>query len=265
MAQLIHPELSYAVRGVLLNVYNSLGPMLKEEFYEQAIAIGLEKRGIRSEAQKQFEVYYEGEQVGLYFVDVWIEGGKILLELKVAPQIEPFHRGQAIAYLKVTNADLAIVANFGGASLQDERLPNFVRDRQVDFVWQAQPQAADWLYPDLTEQILRACHRVHFVLGPGFLHQVYRRAAMIELRRSQLNYQYIKQLPVEYEGQLLGEQETRLILVEDKILLAVYALRDADESLAEQLKACLRRLDVRLGLLANFHDAHLAVVPVRLK
>lgn len=100
MTQLVHPELSYAVRGVLLNVYNSLGPMLKESFSEQAIAIGLEKRGIRCETQKEFEVYYEGERVGFYFVDVWIEGGKILLELKVAPQIEPFHRGQAIAYLK---------------------------------------------------------------------------------------------------------------------------------------------------------------------
>ncbi len=57
MTQLIHPELSYAVRGVLLHVYNSLGPMLKEAYYEQAIAIGLEKRGVRCETQKQFEVY----------------------------------------------------------------------------------------------------------------------------------------------------------------------------------------------------------------
>lgn len=265
MTQLIHPELSYAVRGVLLDVYNSLGPMLKEKFYEQAVAIGLDKRGIRCETQKQFEVYYEGQQIGFYFVDVWIEDGKILLELKVAPQIEPFHRGQAIAYLKVTNADLAIVANFGGSSLQDERLPNFVRDRHVDFSWQPQPPAEDWLYPDLTEQLLRACQRVHFVLGPGFLHQVYRRATLVELRRSQLNYQYIKHLPVEYDGHVLGEQEARLILVEGKTLLAVYALRDADESLAGQLKARLRRLDVRLGLLANFHDTRLSVTPVRLR
>ncbi len=118
MTQLIHPELSYAVRGVLLNVYNALGPMLKEEFYEQAIAIGLKKRGIQCDTQKAFEVYYEDERMGLYHVDVWIEGGKILLELKVAPQIEPLHRGQAISYLKVTSADLAIVANYGGPSLQ---------------------------------------------------------------------------------------------------------------------------------------------------
>jgi GxxExxY protein len=97
MTQLIHPELSFAVRGVLLNVYNSLGPMLKEEFYERAIAIGLDKRGIRRETQKQFEVYYDGEQAGLYFVDMWIEDGKILLELKVAPQIEPFHRARPLS------------------------------------------------------------------------------------------------------------------------------------------------------------------------
>ena len=56
MTDLIHAELSYAVRGVLSNVYNSLGPMLKEEFYERAIAIGLDKRGIRCETQKQFEL-----------------------------------------------------------------------------------------------------------------------------------------------------------------------------------------------------------------
>lgn len=265
MTHLIHPELSYAVRGVLLNVYNSLGPTLPEKFYEQAIAIGLEKRGIRCETQKQFEVYYEGIQVGFYFADVWIEGGKILLELKVASQVEPFHRGQAIAYLKLTNADLAIVVNFGGSSLQDERLPNFVRDRQVDFIWQSQPPADDWLYPDLAESILRACHRVHFVLGPGFLHQVYRRAVMVELRRSELSYRYIKHLLVQYDGQMLGEQEARLILVEGKVLLAVYALRDADDSLAEQLKARLRCLDVRLGLLVNFHGTRLSVTPVRLK
>ncbi|GAB4532417.1 MAG: hypothetical protein Kow0063_12970 [Anaerolineae bacterium] len=33
MPKLVHPELSYLVRGVLLDVYNVLGPMLKEEYY----------------------------------------------------------------------------------------------------------------------------------------------------------------------------------------------------------------------------------------
>ncbi len=58
MTQLIHPELSYQTRGVLLNVYNTLGPMLKEEYYVDAIAIGLEKDNVACETEKAFEVYY---------------------------------------------------------------------------------------------------------------------------------------------------------------------------------------------------------------
>lgn len=188
----------------------------------------------------------------------------MLLELKVAPLIQPIHKAQALSYLKVTDADLAIVVNFGGASLQDERLPNFLRDKRPEFVWHPPAVAETWLYPDFTEAVLRACHRVHFELGPGFLHQVYRRAVMIELRRSGLNFEYKKRLPVEFEQVVLGYQDARLILIEDKVLLAVFALKDADESLAEQLKARMRRLDVKLGLLANFHDTRLGVTPVRI-
>jgi GxxExxY protein len=263
MARLVHPELSYQVRGVLLDVYNTLGPMLKERYYQDAIAVGLEKRGVTCQAEKDFEVYYEGERVGLYYVDVWVDGGKILLELKVAPGIEAIHKAQAMSYLKVTGADLAIVANYGAASLEDERLPNFLHDRESEFVWQPQPVAEGLLYPDLVNAIQRACHRVHFVLGPGFLHQVYRRATMIELRRSDLTYEYLKRLPVEYEGQLLGYQEVRLILIEGKLLLVVFALHQADDTLAVQLKGYLRRLGLELGLLANFYGSRLTLTPVR--
>jgi GxxExxY protein len=265
MGKLVHPELSYQVRGVLLDVYNTLGPMLKEEYYQDAIVLGAEKLGIACESEKSFEVYYEGERVGLYYVDIWIEGGKMLLELKVEPAIEPVHKAQAISYLKVTDADLAIVVNYGGPSLEDERLPNFLRDQKPEFVWKPQPAVQGLLYPDWVNDIQRACHRVHFVLGPGFLHQVYRRATMIELRRSGLDYDYIKQLPVEYESHLLGYQDVRLILVGDKVLLATFALRRTDDAVAEQLKAHLRRLGLKLGLLANFYGTRLAITPVRVK
>jgi len=265
MPELVHPELSYQVRGVLLHVYNNLGPLLKEEYYRDAIVLGLEKRGIACESEKGFEVYYEGERVGLYYVDVWVEDGKVLLELKVAPAIEAIHKAQAISYLKVTDADLAIVANYGGPSLEDERLPNFLRDKKPEFVWKPQSATQGLLYPDLVNDIQRACHRVHFILGPGFLHQVYRRATMIELRRSGLDYDYIKQLPVEYEGHLLGYQDVRLIRIEDKVLLATFALRRTDDTMAQQLKAHLRRMGLELGLLANFYDTRLAITPVRVK
>ncbi len=87
---------------------------------------------------------------------------------------------------------------------------------------------------------------------------------MIELRRSGLNYEYVKRLPVEYEGVLLGQQDARLILVEGKVLLAAFALREAEDSIAEQLKARMRRLGVDLGLFANFYGTRLTIASVRL-
>jgi GxxExxY protein len=263
MSKLVHPELSYSVRGVLLNVHNTLGPMLKEAYYRDAIAIGLEARGISCATEKAFEVYYRDQRVGLYFVDVWIEDGKLLLELKVSPSIEGIHRAQAISYLKVTDADLAIVASYGGASLMDERLPNFLAERQTDFVWQPQATASGLLYPELVNAILRACHRVHSELGPGFFHQVYRRATMIELHRQGLSYDYVKRRPVEYRGQLLGYQDVRLILVEGRVVLAAFALRGVDDALVKRMKTDLVFLDARLGLLANFYGPRLVVTPVR--
>ncbi len=264
MPDIIHKDLSYAVRGVLLDVYNKLGPRLPERFYQDAIALGLAVRRIPCDPEKEFEVYYRGQQVGLYYVDVWIDGGKIILELKVAPQILPLHRAQAISYLKVTNADLAVVVNYGAESLQDERLPNFLRDKVVSFEWNPRPPAQDWLYPELSNQLLEVLHRVHFELGPGFLHQVYRRATLVELRHQGLAYDYIKRVPIYYDSHFLGYHEARLIRVEDRVLLATVAVNQVDRNFQEQLKARLRHLGLKLGLLANFNSTTLQVVVVRL-
>lgn len=271
MTKIIHKELSYTVRGVLLHVYNTLGPNLPERFYQDAIVIGLEKRSVRCSAEKAFEVYYRQERVGLYLVDIWIEAcpeqgrksGKIILELKVAPEILPIHKAQAISYLKTTDADLAIVVSFGGGLLLDERLPNFVRGKVVNFRWENRPVAEDLLYPELTNRLFEALHRVHFELGPGFFHQVYRRATMIELHHQGIPYEYIKQVPVYYGNHHLGDQPVRLIAVDRKVLVAAVAVQDLDQAMQEQLKARLRHLDYRLGLLANFHGTTLNIIPVR--
>lgn len=263
MTHIIHKDLSYAVRGVLFDVHNALGPLLAEKFYQAAIAIGLEAKGIRCETEKSFEVYYRDARVGLYFVDMWLEDGKLLLELKVAPEITAMHKAQTLSYLKVTGADLGIIVNFGEKSLTDERLPNYLRDKKVAFEWQPPEIGKDWLYPDLTQRLFEALHRIHFELGPGFLHQVYRRAAMVELQHQEIAYRYIKTLPITYQGHLLGEHPARLINVEDKILLAVFAVQNIDEGMEVRLRARLKLLGLKLGLLANFNGTTLQIIPVR--
>ena len=263
MTQLIHKELTYTIRGILFDVHNQLGPMLPETFYQQAVAIGLEAKGIKCQTEKAFEVYYREGQVGLYYVDLWLEDGLVLLELKVAPEIVPLHQAQAIAYLKVTGADLALVVNFGAKSLEVERLPNFVSDKKVDWQWEKRDTENDLLFADLTNALLEAGHRVHAELGPGFLHQVYRRAAMTELRHQGIGYSYIKQVPITYQGHSLGQQDTRLILVEDKVLWATVAVKHIDEAMKLALKSRLKLLDIQLGLIMNFNSTQLELAIVR--
>jgi GxxExxY protein len=259
MTQLIHKELTYVVRGVLFDIYNHLGPRLPEEFYQKAITFALREQGIICEPEKQFEVIYRNQSAGKYYVDHWLENGKLILEIKVAPNIRPIHQAQTISYLKLTNADLAIIANFGTQSLQDKRLPNFIRNKIVKFEWQPPPVNQNILYSELTDHILESLHQVHFTLGPGFIHRVYRQAVMIDLQYQGIGYEYIKKIQCYYKNYYIDEQKVQMIKIENKVLLGVFAVEMIDEVMLEVMKARMKRLKTKVGFLANFYGEQLKV------
>jgi len=128
------------VRGVLFDVYNALGPMLRESFYRDAVIIGLQRKGIRCDAEKR----------------------------------------------------------------------------------------------------------------------------MVELERTHIRYDYIQELPIRYDEHLLGQQSVNLILVDEKILLAIFAQKEPENAMAQHLKARLRHLGLQLGMLVNFYDSRLAMTYIRL-
>ena len=259
MTNFLHKELSYTVRGVLFDVHTQLGPLLPEKFYQTAVSTGLENKGIRCVTEKQFEVTYHGVQVGRYFTDIWIENGEIILELKVAPEILPVHLAQLISYLKITGADVGYVINFGQSSLADERIPNYLNKKTPDFIWQDKIISFDTPDSILTSELVKILHQVHFELGPGFLHQVYRRAVMVALRECEIGYKYIKEIPIFYQNTFLGNQETRLICVENKMLLATIAVKTIDDSIKQRLKARMEHLQIDFGLIANFNSKKLEI------
>jgi hypothetical protein len=111
----------------------------------------------------------------------------------------------------LTDADLAIIVNFGTTSLQDQRLPHFVRKKNADFQWQPHPLVKNILYPELTNLILKTLHNVHFTLGPGFIHRIYRKAVMIEFQSQDIAYEHIRKIPIYYNNCFLGQQETQVI------------------------------------------------------
>lgn len=261
MNKLIYPELVYYLQGLGFRIHNALKGGHDEQAYEEAVVWVLDKDKVPFQRQPVYQVTYKGQQVGKYRPDLIVGDGPTLLELKAVPEILPIHEAQGLAYLAVTRLKLALIMNFGGAAMQYKRLPNFL-DRRQPFRWQGAPTAT-LLHPELTNTLLAALHEVHYTLGPGFLHQVYRRATYIELGRQGVQFQYLKSLPLRFEGHLLGLKPTRLFWIEQKLLLAAFALREITNSHLEKLRWAMQEMECRLGLIANFYPSKLEIRMVR--
>lgn len=264
MGELLHADLTYVIRGVLMDVHNKLGPMRPEAACQEAIAVGLEKRRLCHTLEQEFHVYYRGVEVGRYRSDVFVDD-KVLLELKVVPALTPLNRAQLLSYMRVSDADVGLLVNFGTPRLEIERYANFFACRRPDFAWQSVSfDSSGLLYADLVGQLYEALHRVHYELGPGFFHHVYRRAFRVELDAQNVVCSFIRELPIYYEGQYVGSQSCRLLVVEDSILVAAFAVRQVTEAYEGRMRRYLSQLGLKLGLLANFHGMRLDVRPVRL-
>jgi len=62
-----HIELTDKIIRAFYTVYNKLGYGFLEKVYENAIKIELRKLGLQAEKQVAINVYYDGEDVGMYF------------------------------------------------------------------------------------------------------------------------------------------------------------------------------------------------------
>ena len=121
MAELIHKELSYEIVGILYTVYKGLGGGYQEKYYQRAIALELEKRGLKFKREVLVPLEFGGKSIGRYFVDFVIED-KIVLEIKVQSRFYPRDVKQILSYLKITGVPLGILANFARNGLLFKRV-----------------------------------------------------------------------------------------------------------------------------------------------
>ena len=105
-------NLTHKVIGSAYKVYNTLGFGFLEKVYENSLKIELKKYGIYVQQQVKLPVWYEGQQVGIYFPDLWIER-QLIVEIKAAVGLAPEHEMQLIHYLAATGIDHGLLINFG--------------------------------------------------------------------------------------------------------------------------------------------------------
>jgi len=124
MTDIYYKDLSDKVIGLAIEVHKILGNGFLEKVYENALYYELTGKGMNVESQVPVPVRYKGNPVGEYFCDLLVED-KIIIELKVAKDIEPIHEAQLLHYLKATDLKVGYIINFGKpVKLQFKRLVN---------------------------------------------------------------------------------------------------------------------------------------------
>ena len=103
----------------------------------------------------------------------------------------------------------------------------------------------------LITEIIECAKRIRRQLGPVFLEKVYKNAMVVELRKLKLNFETEKLIQVLYDGIVVGEYRTDII-VEGKLILELKATQDLSIANEVQLVNYLTSTQIDDGLLINF-------------
>ena len=120
---LVYPELSYKITGILFEVFNELGPGLQEKSYQKAIALLLNENNLKFKEQVYVPLKFKGEKVGCLYLDFLIED-KIILEIKKGDFFRKTNIKQIYEYLVATDLSLGIIANFTSGGVRTKRILN---------------------------------------------------------------------------------------------------------------------------------------------
>lgn len=110
-SDLLYPDLSYKIVGILFEVYNELGHGHPEKTYQKAIAVALKKEGLKFKEQLYVPIKFKNERVGSVFLDFLIED-KLVLEIKKGDYFVKSHIEQVYQYLVSNKYQLGILAYF---------------------------------------------------------------------------------------------------------------------------------------------------------
>ena len=111
----------------------------------------------------------------------------------------------------------------------------------------------NYLYTDLTGEIIGAFYTVYNKLGFGFLEKVYHNAMLIELKKLGISYKSEQPIKVYYDDVIVGEYIADII-IENKVIVELKAVSKLNQKHEVQLVNYLKGTDIPVGLLLNFGE-----------
>jgi GxxExxY protein len=116
-----HKETTHAIIGAAFEVHKHLGYGYLEKVYQRAMQVELLSRGLKAEMEHAIQVYYKGVVVGDYAADLFVDG-RVIVELKVAPEYCPAHEAQLLNELVSTRVSVGLLINFGRERVEFKRM-----------------------------------------------------------------------------------------------------------------------------------------------
>ena len=115
-----HEEITHKIIGAAYQVFNKLGFGFLESVYRKAMTIELSKDDLKVEPEKPLKVYYDGQIVGDFYVDLFVEEA-VVVELKSLQNLSKEHEVQLVNYLNGLKKDIGLLINFGPSGVEVKR------------------------------------------------------------------------------------------------------------------------------------------------
>ena len=101
-------------------VHSELGSGFPEIIYQKGLAVELKQKDVSFQDETHLPVFYKDIRIGTRRADFLIENN-VLVELKAVAELTDAHHAQIINYLKAYRLEVALLINFGEASLKFRR------------------------------------------------------------------------------------------------------------------------------------------------
>ncbi len=109
----------------------------------------------------------------------------------------------------------------------------------------------------LSSEVIGAAMEVHSEKGAGLIESIYEKCLLRELELRKVFTTAQKKVNIDYKGLVFEEFLKFDILVEDCLLLELKSVENVLPVHKAQLLSYMKLLDIPVGLLINFHEAHL--------
>ena len=115
--------ITHEIIGCAMEIHRQLGAGFQEVIYQRCLEIELGVKGLPFGREVEQPIYYKGNKVGTRRAD-FIVDNRIVVELKALVALEPVHLAQAKNYVRAYDLETGLLINFGGRSLEWNRIFN---------------------------------------------------------------------------------------------------------------------------------------------